>query len=80
MDDLSLLSLPKAGDLLGRGRSSIYSDVAKGLVTKPISAGPNAKRWPAGELRQIVQARISGKTDDELRELVRALHARRTAA
>ena len=49
----------------------------KGLWTKQISLGPRAIGWPADEAAALNVARISGKTDDEIRELVKSLHTKR---
>ena len=79
MDDLQLLPLPKLSEQLGRGRSSIYTDIKAGLLTRPIEVGPNSNRWPAGEVRQVIQARIAGKNPGEIRALVQRLHEARKA-
>jgi prophage regulatory protein len=47
------------------------------LWTKQISLGPRAIGWPADEVAALNVARISGKTDDEIRELVKSLHTKR---
>jgi hypothetical protein len=33
--------------------------------------------WPEHEVDAVIEARIAGKTDDEIRELVRELEQRR---
>jgi hypothetical protein len=40
--------------------------------------GLRSKGWPDYEVKAIAAARIAGKTDAEIRELVKALHAKRT--
>jgi prophage regulatory protein len=77
MDDLTLLSIKDAFTILGRKHSSGYSDIAAGLITRPIAYGPQSKRLPLGEVRRIAAARIAGATDDEVRALVVRLHAER---
>jgi prophage regulatory protein len=39
--------------------------------------GPLAKRWPDYEVDAINAARIAGTSDDEIRERVKSLHAKR---
>jgi prophage regulatory protein len=62
----------------GYSRSTIYVRIAQGLWTKPVSLGPRAVGWPASDIEALNAARISGKTDAQIRELVQALHAKRT--
>ena len=80
MDDLSLMPIGKVMELTGRGRSSLYNDIKSGLLVHPVAAGRHTARWPAGEVRRILQARIAGKSEDDIRELVNGLHAARLLA
>lgn len=64
----------------GYSRSTIYLRIAQGLWPKPVSLGARAVGWPAGEVSALNAARISGKSDDEIRALVASLEMdRRTA-
>ena len=63
----------------GYSRSTIYLRITQGLWTRPISLGPRAVGWPAGEVAAINAARIAGRTDDEIRQLVVRLHMARGA-
>jgi prophage regulatory protein len=80
MNDSTLLRLPAVMAERGRGRASTYTDVKNGLLTEPVRVGPGAIAWPAGEIRQLNQARIAGKPEAEIRDLVRRLHDARKAA
>lgn len=60
-----------------RSNTSIYNAIRTGLFTKPVSIGQRAKAWPDYEVKAIVRARIAGKSDDEIRELVKRLHEKR---
>ncbi|HNE72159.1 MAG TPA: transcriptional regulator [Giesbergeria sp.] len=60
-----------------RSSTSVYNDIRDGLWTKPVAIGQRAKAWPDYEVKAIVRARIAGQTDDEIRELVSRLHAKR---
>lgn len=77
MNDSTLLRLPAVMAERGRGRASTYNDVKAGLLTAPVKVGANAVAWPAGEIRRLNEARIAGKADAEIRELVRQLHEQR---
>ena len=64
----------------GLSRSTIYLRISQGLWTKPISLGAGAVGWPEHEIEAINAARIAGKSDEEIRELVfKLLAARKTA-
>jgi prophage regulatory protein len=81
MNDTTLLRIDAVVAERGRKRSSTYNDIKAGLLTEPVKIGANAIAWPAGEIRALNQARIAGKNDNEIRELVRELHeARKVAA
>lgn len=62
------------------GASTAYDWCSKGLLTPPVKIGPRASAWPSNEIDAISDARISGKTDDEIRTLVRKLVAARGKA
>ena len=60
-----------------RSHASIYNAVRDGLFTRGVAIGQRAKGWPDYEVSQINAARIAGKTEAEIRELVTRLHAKR---
>lgn len=62
---------------IGKKKSSLYSDIRKGLFTRPVKIGARASAWPENEVAAINAARISGKTDDEIMQLVASLHEAR---
>jgi len=64
----------------GLSRSTIYLRIAEGLWTRPVSLGARAVGWPADEVDALNAARIAGKSDDEIRDLVIKLEAARTVA
>jgi prophage regulatory protein len=73
----TILRIPDTKSQSGYSRSTIYLRITQGLWTKQISLGPRAIGWPANEVAALNAARISGKTDTEIRELVSCLHAKR---
>ena len=75
----TILRIPAAKFRSGYSRSTIYLRIAQGLWTKPVSLGPRAVGWPDNEIDSLNAARISGKTDAEIRELVQVLHTKRKA-
>jgi prophage regulatory protein len=75
----AILRLPAAKLQSGYSRSTIYLRIAQGLWTKQVSLGSRAIGWPAHEVAVLNAARISGKTDTQIRELVIKLEAARKA-
>ena len=73
----TILRMPAAKSQSGYSRSTIYLRITQGLWTKQISLGPRAIGWPANEVAALNIARISGKSDDDIRELVKSLHIQR---
>ena len=75
----TILRIPAAKAQSGYSRSTIYLRISQGLWTKQISLGPRCIGWPAHEVSALNAARISGKTDAEIRALVVRLEAARTS-
>ena len=73
----TILRLPTVKAATGYSRSTIYLRIAQGLWTKQICLGPRCVGWPANEIEALNAARISGKTDTQIRELVETLHTKR---
>lgn len=74
-----LLRRPAVEAATGKSRSTLYREIAKTLFTKPVQIGGDRVAWPANEVAAINAARIAGKSDDEIRQLVAELEAARTA-
>lgn len=76
----TIFRLPAVKSESGYSRSTIYLRISQGLWTKQISLGPRCIGWPANEVTALNAARISGKTDAEIRDLVVRLESARKAA
>ena len=74
-----ILRLPAVKAATGLSRSTIYLRIAYGFFTHPVSLGGRAVGWPAHEVAALNVARIAGKPDAEIRELVEKLEADRKA-
>jgi prophage regulatory protein len=61
-------------------RSTWLNWVRDGLAPAPIKLGVRSNAWPAHEISALSQARIAGKSDEEIKQLVQELHAARVAA
>ena len=73
----TILRLPAIKTNTGLSRSTIYLRIAQGEFPKPVSLGGRAVGWPAHEVATLNAARIAGKSNAEIRELVVALEAAR---
>ena len=72
-----LLRRPVVEQAIGFSRTTIYRNIQLGLFTKPVSIGGKRVTWPANEIEAINKARISGKSEAEIKQLVHQLHASR---
>jgi prophage regulatory protein len=75
----TILRLPAVLAGTGLSRSTIYLRIAQGVFTHPVSLGARAVGWPAHEVTAINAARIAGRTEAQMRELVSELEAARKA-
>lgn len=76
----TILRLPAVLKARGRSRSAHYLDIQQGLFPAPVSIGARAVGWPDEEVAALNAARIAGKNEAEIRDLVQRLEAARKAA
>lgn len=75
---MAILRLPAVKAETGhRSHASIYNAIRAGLFTNPVPIGQRAVGWPDDEVKAINAARIAGASDEQIRELVKQLHAKR---
>ena len=75
---MSILRMPAVKAETGhRSHASIYNAIRDGLFTTGVAIGQRSKGWPSEEVQAINAARIAGKPDAEIRELVKRLHVKR---
>lgn len=60
-----------------RSNSSVYANIREGLFPKSVRIGKRSVGWPENEVKAVCTARIAGKPEEEIRELVRYLFDRR---
>jgi prophage regulatory protein len=75
----SILRLPAVKTSTGLSRSTVYLRIAQGVFPRPVSLGGRAVGWPLHEIEALNAARIAGKPETEIRELVATLEAARKA-
>ena len=61
----------------GLSRPTIYHRIKTGVFPSSVKLGERAVGWPEHEIAALNEARIAGKSEDEIRVLVAALEARR---
>ena len=75
---MSILRMPAVKAETGhRSHASIYNAIKAGLFTKPVKIGQRSVGWVNAEVQAINSARIAGRSETEIRELVTRLHAKR---
>lgn len=76
---MSILRMPAVKAETGhRSHASIYTAIKAGLFTTGVAIGQRSVGWPSEEVAAINTARIAGKSETEIKELVNRLHAKRT--
>jgi prophage regulatory protein len=76
-ETLTILRCNQVKDRTGLSRSTIYLRIQEGTFPKPVNLGARAVGWPSPEVSAINAARIAGKSDEEIRDLVTKLVAAR---
>lgn len=75
---MSIIRITACKEVAGyRSNASIYNLIREGLWTKPVKIGQRSVGWPDTEVRAICCARIAGKSEADIRQLVMRLHALR---
>lgn len=75
----TLLRLPAAASAAGMGQSTVWLRIKNGLFPRPVKLSARAVAWPADEVQAVINARVAGKSDEAIRELVMQLEQQRTA-
>jgi len=70
---IKFLRLPQVIERTASSRSVIYASVKVGLFPPPIKLAPQSSAWVEHELDELLRARFSGKTNSEIRALVKRL-------
>lgn len=73
-----LLKKPQVLKSQAIGKSTLHNRIRDGLFVPPISLGARSVAWPQHEVESITNALIAGKSQDDIRKLVKLLIAKRT--
>ena len=75
---MNILRMPEVKRRRGlKSDASVYNEVRDGLFTSGVAISQRAKGWPDYEVDAINSARVAGKSEAEIRELVNRLHVKR---
>jgi len=69
----ALLRTKDVCTVTGMARPTLYQAMAEGLFPRPIKLGEKSSAWPASEVNAVLAARIAGRSNDHIRELVAEL-------
>ena len=73
-----LIRRPTKLSLTGRSKSSNYNDEKEGLCIPPISIGARSIAYVRQEVEAVIQARIEGKSTEQIKAIVLELINQRT--
>jgi len=78
MASFTLIRRPEVQDRTSLSKTAIYDRIHQGTFPPPVPIGSNSVAWATDEIDYIIAAMIAGKSEDDLREIVTALKARRS--
>jgi len=76
LTDFELQRIDSVLEMRDVSRPKHYKDIAHGLWTLPIKIG-RSSFWPVRETLELQRARIAGCSDEQIKQLVKQLHAER---
>lgn len=74
-----LLRINPVRERTGYPKSTIYHAIRNGTFPAPIKTGERMSAWLESEVTAIINARIAGKSTDDIKTLVKELEAKRTS-
>jgi prophage regulatory protein len=72
-NELKVIRKPEVCNLAGISNTSLFEQTKSGLFPPPISIGARAVGFISHEIQTVLAARSVGKSDDEIRQIVKAL-------
>jgi prophage regulatory protein len=76
----TIMRQPALEAATGFPKSTTYYYIKHGLLPKPIKLGPRAVGFLSDEIEAVMNARIAGKSDAEIKTLVAELEEQRSQA
>jgi prophage regulatory protein len=66
----TLSRFPAVAAQTGVKKSTLYAHMDQGLFPRPVKLGARFAAWPSTEVDAIINARIAGKSPDQIKLLV----------
>jgi prophage regulatory protein len=63
----------------GMGLSTLYAHIDRGMFPKPVALSRRFVVFPQEDVTAIINARLAGKTDEDVRQLVSEIMEKRRA-
>lgn len=75
-----LARLPDVLSATGYSKTNLHYQIAGGTFPRPVKLSTHGRAiaFPVREVRAVIEARVAGQDDDQVRVLVKRLHAART--
>ena len=63
---------------IGLPKGTLWTQIYQGTFPRPVKLGLRVSGWLEGEVTSVLNARIAGASDDEIKVLVERIHTNRT--
>lgn len=73
ISDYRLIKKPEVLDIFAISKSTLHVQINNGLIPPPISLGERAVAFVTHEIKTVLAAKIAGRSNDEIRQLVSRL-------
>lgn len=75
--NIQIIKQPQLLKQFAFSKSTLFTQINQGLMPKPISLGSRAVGYLQHEVDSVLSARIAGKNNEQIKELVKSLMAKR---
>ncbi|PKG81024.1 hypothetical protein CXF85_19875 [Colwellia sp. 75C3] len=80
MNNLQLLRSKATAEKLGISKATLYKRIQAGLIPAGVKIALQTTVWSSVELDAVIHAIMAGKSDDEMKAIVKLLVAERGAS
>lgn len=75
--NLKIIKLPEVVAMTALSRSSVYTKIGDHLLPSSINIGNKAVGFIKEEIELVINARIAGRSNNQIKELVQAIEQKR---